>query len=131
MPHRRAAKPPLDQSLQYFINFRVWYHKDYPGLEWSSDGCTVPFPLDSISSGYMSWFHNPCVHHDFGYRNYGAKSALKLSPTEAGRKVIDDKFHNDMKGVAAAQTDAPIRDSLYVGANAFYSAVRLRGAAHY
>ncbi|MDO5698147.1 MAG: phospholipase A2 [Dermatophilus congolensis] len=126
-----ANRLMFNQSLQYFINFRAWYHKDYPGLEWSSDACSVPFPLDNISSAYMKAFQNPCVRHDFGYRNYGAKSALKLAPTEEGRKIIDDKFLADMQGVAAATPDAPLRESLYVGALAFHSAVRLRGGAHY
>lgn len=121
----------FNQSLQYFINFRAWYHQKYPGLEWESDGCSVPFPLSGISSAYMKAFQNPCVRHDFGYRNYGTKSKLKLSPTEAGRKVIDDKFLADMQGVAASAKPPATRDAYYVAAGAFYQAVRSFGGKYY
>lgn len=119
------------RSLQHFINFRAWHHTEYPGLNWSSDNCSVPYPLENISTLYMDTFQSSCVRHDFGYRNYGKKSALKLNPTEEGRNSIDDRFHRDMKDVAAAAPDAALRDSLYVGASAFYSLVRLNGETHY
>lgn len=119
------------RSLQHFINFRAWHHTEHPEFNWSSDNCSVPYPWESISALYMDTFQSSCVRHDFGYRNYGKKSFLKLNPTEEGRKSIDDRFYRDMKDVAAAAPDAALRDSLYVGASAFYSLVRLNGEAHY
>ncbi|MFF8955157.1 phospholipase A2 [Streptomyces sp. NPDC014894] len=62
-------------------------------FNWRADGCSVPmkdFP-------YKKRFRSACDQHDFGYRNYGGKGKLKLSPTRATRKSIDAKFYREMK----------------------------------
>jgi len=56
-------------------------------FEWSNDGCSGP--TEQI-------FHNACVQHDFGYRNYGAHYALKLSVTRGTKEWIDARFHEEM-----------------------------------
>lgn len=72
-----------------------------PGLDWSSDGCSVPLvrePQRSMPQGFD--FRAACERHDFGYRNYRAQGRL----TEPARHRLDDAFLADMDAVCAQQT---------------------------
>lgn len=73
---------------------------DPPGLDWSSDGCSVPVvhePERSTPQGFD--FLPSCERHDFGYRNQKAQGRF----TEQSRQVLDDVFRADMGAVCAQQ----------------------------
>lgn len=71
------------------------------GLDWSSDGCSVPIlrePQRSIPQGFD--FRASCERHDFGYRNLKAQGRF----TEDVRRRMDDGFRADMDAVCAEQS---------------------------
>ena len=70
------------------------------GLDWSSDGCSVPVvrePERSIPQGFD--FRASCERHDFGYRNQKAQGRF----TEESRRALDDGFRADMGAVCGQQ----------------------------
>ncbi|NSC20757.1 hypothetical protein FM076_05890 [Streptomyces albus subsp. chlorinus] len=71
-------------------------------FNWNTDGCSVPagFP-------YRDIFRPACVQHDFGYRNYGARHQLKLSPTRETKNWIDGRFRTEMRRLCADTYTAP------------------------
>lgn len=110
------------------------YQALYPTeLDWSNDGCSVPsailkFPnIGQVLATYKNIFEKSCDRHDFGYRNFGSRGALKLDPTEATRNRIDDRFYSNMR--IQCQTryddwwDVPARQLCYGAAKTFYEAV--------
>lgn len=111
-------------TLGTFISIDKPVHR--PPFNWSDDGCSVPWGIKTLAAGYSSRFLNACKRHDFGYRNYGPRSALKLG--SAGyfdyRKKIDGKFLNDMYSLSSSNGDRAV-------ALAFYNALRLGGATHF
>ena len=71
------------------------------GLDWSSDGCSVPVvrePERSIPQGFD--FRAACERHDFGYRNQRAQGRF----TEESRRALDDGFRADMGAVCGQQS---------------------------
>ncbi|HEY1177612.1 MAG TPA: phospholipase A2 [Phytomonospora sp.] len=97
-------------------------HHDAP-FEWSNDGCSGP--TEKI-------FHDACVQHDFGYRNYGAHYALKLSVTRETKDWIDARFHEEMDRACvdtypAGEAVASCMDN----ATLAWTAVHLYGDAHF
>lgn len=66
-------------------------------FELSTDGC----------SGPLSFHHVPCVQHDFGYRNYGAKYGVGLSVTRETKDWIDNRFKEEMDRVCAEFAFSP------------------------
>ena len=72
-----------------------------PGLDWSSDGCSVPVvtePERSMPQGFD--FLPACEHHDFGYRNQKAQGRF----TEDSRHALDDRFRAEMGAVCGQQS---------------------------
>ncbi|GMA15083.1 phospholipase [Deinococcus metallilatus] len=94
----------------------------YPGLDWSRDGCSAP---DGVGLGYREDFRPACNVHDFGYRN------LKVyQRTDANRLATDDAFYVNMKGICAAKSwykEPPC----YAAAYAYYQGVRLGGSSSF
>lgn len=92
-------------------------------FNWRADGCSVPmedFP-------YRKKFKRACDQHDFGYRNYGGRSRLKLSPTKATRQKIDDRFLDEMTRTCTDAYKGRSRAKCrFVAAN-YYLAVRAVG----
>ncbi|OAR25728.1 hypothetical protein A8W25_09240 [Streptomyces sp. ERV7] len=90
-------------------------------FDWDTDGCSPPTP--------RSWaraFQDACVIHDFGYRNYGGQR-LRLDPTEARRKSIDDRLLEEMLRIC---TDRPGTLPNCPGtARTMYQVVRLYGGS--
>lgn len=79
-------------SLSSFIGIRA--QRPYADqLDWSTDVCShVPDrPL-----GYD--FSNPCIRHDFGYRNYKKQGRFDATT----KKSIDDNFRADMYTVCGS-----------------------------
>src|SRR5215210_4952981 len=74
----RYAAADLDRFLAYRESGRR--HR----LDFSSDDCSAPVVG---SSGASFDFTEPCVRHDFGYRNYG-----RLGLFEERRRAVDEQF---------------------------------------
>ncbi|MBS44049.1 MAG: hypothetical protein CMH83_12980 [Nocardioides sp.] len=62
-------------------------------FNWSDNGCTNS---PDKPGGFN--FLPACKRHDFGYANYGHGS-VKAAPTDAVRKLVDDRFLADMRRV--------------------------------
>lgn len=69
-------------------------------------------------------FHEACVIHDFGYRNYGGQG-LRLDPTEARRKIIDDRLYEEMLWICSDRPEALL--NCPGAARTMYQAVRQYG----
>lgn len=94
-------------------------------FDWSSDGCSTP-------PGLSSWnrtFANPCLRHDFSYRNFGFGGVVAIT-TETQRKKIDDKFLQDMNAVCATKSVLQRAQCRFV-ASSYYNVVRVAGGPAY
>lgn len=114
-------------SLPDFISYRANNWNKQPTLNWNTDGCSVPAVAREtikLAATYASKFQDPCVRHDFGYRNFGGKSSLKLDPSSEMRARIDGLLLTDMRTKSSSTTDN-------VAASAFYTAVRAAGHLFY
>lgn len=89
---------------------------------WTDDGCSAPWW--TLSQYWSGKFNRACVRHDFGYRNYGSKSKLKIGRSNYvhSRQKIDDQFLKDMYHIAAGA------DGVKAAAYGYYWAVRSKGA---
>ena len=154
-PPAQAAVPTRAQlaSAVYAMEYEQvggahygYYLRKYPPqylltrqIDWSTDGCSVPrallgFPkLGWVLNYYSGTFHESCVRHDFGYRNYGSGNSigLRLDPTEARRKTIDNRFHANMdiqcRSRFAGIWRVPQLEACYAAGKVYYEAVRFRG----
>jgi len=83
-------------------------------LDWSSDGCSSspdnPFGFD---------YHEECLRHDFGYRNY-----KKQNRFPAGKASIDLNFRQDMYNQCDTEEDIFRRAACRVGLYINYCCVR-------
>ncbi|WP_226347137.1 phospholipase A2 [Agilicoccus flavus] len=95
---------------------------------WSHNGCSSPWFTKPATWAYDAWFNDACIRHDFGYRNYGPRSYLRLAPTETYREKIDDLFYRDMSHKNASVPSAN-RPALSVAALTFFKMVRWYGAS--
>lgn len=140
-----AARPSHTKLVQivhdseYGLKSRYYNHwyGSYPNIIiWKTDGCSIPTAIanripDSVERKLEGWFHNPCVIHDFGYRNYGAHAGgLALNSTSARRASIDSHFKDNM---AAACDNFGFfeRIACYGAREIFYGAVRVGGGASF
>lgn len=80
---RQVADRYMTGSLDDFLAARDQAPRPY---NWSTDTCAGEFP-----DAFMA---DPCLRHDFGYRNYG--NGIRLERDEATRNWIDDIFLQDM-----------------------------------
>lgn len=64
-------------------------------FNWKDDGCSGP------PNPYADDFHDACLRHDFGFRNYG--NGLHLDPTEPARLRINNRLRTDTGNQCAAQ----------------------------
>lgn len=94
-------------------------------LIWASDGCTIPEELSAEQKRRLREFNftNPCLRHDFGYRNYRNQGRMN----EANRKRIDDRFAVDMRGVCDKIPDAARKQRCIDMGVLYYAAVRRFG----
>lgn len=93
-------------------------HREKP-FDWDTDGCSPPTPAP-----WAEAFHEACVIHDFGYRNYGGQG-LRLDPTEARRKIIDDRLYEEMLWICSDRPEALL--NCPGAARTMYQAVRQYG----
>lgn len=89
----------------------------YNTFDWSDDGCSPPTP-----EYLRQRFRNPCVQHDFGYRNFG--KGLTLGRTESDRARIDNKFRTEMWAVCARSFSGRARTVCRAEASTMWAAVR-------
>ncbi|GAA2903831.1 phospholipase [Streptosporangium fragile] len=66
-------------------------------FDWGNNGC------NAMPGPQARRFHIACVQHDFGYRNYGGRSHLKLGPDEETRRWIDERFWHEMRRICIDQ----------------------------
>lgn len=104
---------PLDEFLAY----RESPGRD-PGLDYSTDLCSAPLVG---STGASFDFTEPCLRHDFGYRNY---DRLGIFSGEKG--AVDRRFLADMNDHCEARPRGD-RGRCHVWARVFYEAVRRLG----
>ncbi|CAB4877715.1 unannotated protein [freshwater metagenome] len=90
-------------------------------FDWSTDGCTATPVV------WARTFAKPCRQHDFGYRNLGY--GLRLSPTEATRRWVDQRFHEEMRSVCDASVRIIRRLTCRARARLMWAAVRVANRA--
>ncbi|SNV17731.1 Prokaryotic phospholipase A2 [Dermatophilus congolensis] len=114
-------QPPLSE----FISFREkeLSNPKNKAFVWTTDGCSVPL---GMGKSWSKKFYNPCVRHDFGYRNFGPKGPLNLGASnfKKSRKKIDAQFLKDMDSVTKGFAGR-------AATRAFYGAVRAGGKSHF
>ncbi|WP_051470871.1 phospholipase A2 [Patulibacter minatonensis] len=124
--------------------------KDVDGhsINWGTNGCSVPENLANAEFSlagktgkpikyYSDLFEKSCDRHDFGYRNFGSKSAgLMAAPTKAGKDSIDSRFRSNMKIQCDERFDRKYLEAVQRGfckkvADVFYKAVSTFGGKNY
>lgn len=122
-----AAAPTLREQADAIMNLTYVEFAETPHtppFNWTNDGCSVPTGY----APYSEVFRPACVQHDFGYRNYGAHDALKLSPTRATKDWIDGRFRTEMRRICDDRNSSRLSHLACVNATeAYYGAVQLGG----
>lgn len=130
---RRLADQLMFNGKPYpgFITYRAANWNKRTDLRWATDGCSDPEWVRIVSGAYRTYFHDPCVRHDFGYRNYGSKypGSPSFSPTKATKDKIDRVFFGDTSYYCGMtfKGNTSALNSCSLGATAFYSAVSNKG----
>lgn len=92
-PERASISVPVSKMREIHaasMFMFLWYRAlNYgaPALNWSTDKCS-----NSPDKGPWFDFTNPCIRHDFGYRNYKKYNIF----TGSNKAFIDSKFLQDM-----------------------------------
>jgi hypothetical protein len=124
-----AATAPRASNLDTAVRLMSLSYADFAKqprikpFDWSTDGCTAVGP--SLNAVFLP----ACTQHDFGYRNFGTKGALKLDGTQERRAWIDTRFLNEMRRLCADQQSGD--SSCLSSADTLYQGVRLFGAANF
>ncbi len=109
----------FDLDLAAFIRQRPVLRRNYPQLNWTSDGCSAPIVGES---GRSFNFRTACIRHDFGYRNYKAHELF----TADSRLRIDEQFRQDMHALCGPKVRTfKVRCAAW--AEIFFAAVRSAG----
>ena len=94
-------------------------------LDWSSDGCSLPMPVKKYGQNPFGWpYRLACERHDFGYRNYNQQRRCTNRPNGGTRKLLDQVFLADLRGICAHVKATRRCNSL---ALVYYNAVRRFG----
>ncbi|MFB9375895.1 phospholipase A2 [Kineococcus gynurae] len=89
--NRRAEALTLSQTaVPLFIPVAKGRAGTPDGFDWSTDGCSGPTYGDVERT-----FHDACVKHDFGSRNFSPRSTNKFDPTRARLAAINETFRLD------------------------------------
>jgi hypothetical protein len=111
----------FDVPLAQFVRDRFLGDRWF---DWTHDGCSAPV-LGSTGRAYD--FLQPCMRHDFGYRNlkrlehrYGAGHTYWNA---TNRRRVDQQFLADMKAHCTRRSWL-LRISCFVSAYTYYTAVR-------
>jgi hypothetical protein len=109
----------FDLSIAVFTRQRFSLRRQYPTLNWTSDGCSAPIVG---SEGRSFNFRAACDRHDFGYRNF---KALGLFDTTT-RILIDEQLHRDMNRACDSQRRT-FKVRCIAWSEIFYTMVRAAG----
>lgn len=110
-----AVSRPWASSMSLFLYYRVARNPSY--ANWSTDVCSK-----SPDKTPLYNFVNPCIRHDYGYRNWKKYGAF----TSSAKLSIDQKFLGDMKAHCATRSQFT-RSACYRYAYIYYGAVRALG----
>ena len=107
----------LARPLEDFLAYRASPERD-PRLDYSTDLCSAPLVG---SSGASFDFTEPCLRHDFGYRNYD-----RLGIFERRKDAVDERFLADMRDHCDSRPAGEVARCL-TWARIFYEAVHRLG----
>jgi len=109
----------FDLDITTFARQRFSLRRQYPALDWTTDGCSAPIVG---SEGRSFNFRTACDRHDFGYRNF---KALGLFDTST-RTLIDEQLHRDMNTSCDSQRRT-LKVRCITWSEIFYTMVRAAG----
>jgi hypothetical protein len=109
----------FDLSIAAFTRQRFSLRRQYPTLNWTSDGCSAPIVG---SQGRSFNFRAACDRHDFGYRNFKALAIFDTST----RRLIDEQLHRDMNAYCSSQRRT-FKVRCIAWSEIFYKMVRAAG----
>ena len=109
----------FDLDIATFTRQRFLLRRQYPTLDWTSDGCSAPIVG---SQGRSFNFRSACNRHDFGYRNF---KNLGLFDTST-RTLIDEQLHRDMNTFCDSQRRT-FKVRCIAWSEIFYTMVRAAG----
>ena len=109
----------FDLDIATFTRQRFLLRRQYPTLDWTSDGCSAPIVG---SQGRSFNFRSACNRHDFGYRIF---KALGLFDTST-RTQIDEQLHRDMNTYCDSQRRT-FKVRCIAWSEIFYTMVRAAG----
>jgi hypothetical protein len=107
----------LAADLDEFLAYRVSPDRD-PRLDYSTDFCSAPLVG---STGGSFDFSEPCLRHDFGYRNYD-----RLGLFRQRKDAVDERFLADMRDHCVSRPSSE-HDRCLGWARAFHAAVHHLG----
>ena len=106
-------------DITTFARQRSSLRRQYPTLDWTTDGCSAPIVG---SEGKSFNFRSACDRHDFGYRNF---KNLGLFDTST-RTLIDEQLHRDMNTYCDSQRRT-FKVRCIAWSELFYTMVRAAG----
>ena len=109
----------FDLDIATFSRQRFSLRRQYPTLDWTTDGCSAPIVG---SEGRSFNFRTACDRHDFGYRNF---KILGLFDTST-RTLIDEQLHRDMNTYCDSQRRT-FKVRCIAWSEIFYTMVRAAG----
>ena len=109
----------FDLDIVTFTRQRFALRRQYPTLDWTTDGCSAPIVG---SEGKSFNFRSACDRHDFGYRNF---KNLGLFDTST-RTLIDEQLHRDMNTYCDSQRRT-FKVRCIAWSELFYTMVRAAG----
>jgi len=109
----------FDLDIVTFTRQRFSLRRQYPALDWTTDGCSAPIVG---SEGKSFNFRSACDRHDFGYRNF---KNLGLFDTTT-RTLIDEQLHRDMNRACDSQRRT-FKVRCIAWSEIFYTMVRAAG----
>ena len=109
----------FDLDITSFARQRFSLRRQYPTLDWTTDGCSAPIVG---SEGRSFNFRTACDRHDFGYRNF---KNLGLFDTST-RTLIDEQLHRDMNKACDSQRRT-FKVRCIAWSEVFYTMVRAAG----
>ena len=109
----------FDLDITTFARQRSSLRRQYPTLDWTTDGCSAPIVG---SEGKSFNFRSACDRHDFGYRNF---KNLGLFDTST-RTLIDEQLHRDMNTYCDSQRRT-FKVRCIAWSELFYTMVRAAG----
>ncbi len=109
----------FDLDIATFTRQRFALRRQYPALDWTTDGCSAPIVG---SEGRSFNFRAACTRHDFGYRNFKNLGLFD----NLTRTLIDEQLHQDMNTYCDSQRRT-FKVRCIAWSEIFYTMVRAAG----